>query len=141
MISRQIFRQFLQMERPIANEIDKVLNTFDLTLSQWRIIAYLENLGTSTLVGISSYLSIEKPSVTRKISCLEEKHLVEQIIGKDKREKRIQLTSLGKEVFAAGRDTLDEIELRLLNGITNEEQRSVLQVLMKIRENINKVVG
>jgi DNA-binding MarR family transcriptional regulator len=68
-------------------------------------------------------------------NCLEEKQLVTQVAGKDKREKRIHMTSLGKELHAACRNALDEIECRLLDGISDEEQRILLRALLTIRDN------
>ncbi len=129
------------MERPVASNLDKVLGGFDLTLSQWKVIDFVEKSGACTLVAISRHFSTEKPSVTRMINCLEEKQLVEKLSGKDRREKRIQLTGLGREVYAACRHTLDEVELHLVRGIPDEEQRILLRSLIAIRDNMKNYIG
>ncbi len=141
MIFREIFRQFVLMERPVASNLDKVIGGFDLTLSQWKVIDFVEKSGACTLVAISRHFSTEKPSVTRMINCLEEKQLVEKLSGKDRREKRIQLTGLGREVYAACRHTLDEVELHLVRGIPDEEQRILLRSLIAIRDNMKNYIG
>lgn len=97
MIFREIFRQFLLMERPIAHKLNEVRGSFDLTPSQWKTLDFIEKSGTCTLVEIARHLSTKKPSITRMIFCLEEKGLVEQVAGKDKREKRIQMTGREKK--------------------------------------------
>ncbi len=129
------------MERPVASNLDKVLGGFDLTLSQWKVIDFVEKSGACTLVAISRHFSTEKPSVTRMINCLEEKQLVEKLSGKDRREKRIQLTGLGREVYAACRHTLDEVEHHLVRGIPDEEQRILLRSLIAIRDNMKNYIG
>lgn len=129
------------MERPVASNLDKVIGGFDLTLSQWKVIDFVEKSGACTLVAISRHFSTEKPSVTRMINCLEEKQLVEKLPGKDRREKRIQLTGQGREVYAACRHTLDEIELHLVRGIPDEEQRILLRSLIAIRDNMKDFIG
>jgi len=140
-IFREIFRQFVLMERPVASNLDKVIGGFNLTLSQWKVIDFVEKCGACTLVAISRHFSTEKPSVTRMINCLEEKQLVEKLSGKDRREKRIQLTGLGREVYAACRHTLDEVELHLVRGIPDEEQRILLRSLIAIRDNMKNRIG
>jgi len=125
------------MERKLAYKTNNLFClSFDLTLSQWKVMAYLEKFGTSTLVGISNYLAIEKPSVTRTIARLEDKQLVERVLGQDKREKRVQLTGSGKTLFRECQNTLDGIEFQLLNGISAEEQSILLQLLIKIQGNL-----
>ncbi len=136
MISREIFRQFVLMDRPVASSLDKVLRGFDLTLSQWKVIDFIEESGTCTLVAISRHFSIEKPFVTRTINRLEENRLVETTSGRDKREKRIRLTGAGKEVCTACRNALDDIELFLLGGVSEDEQRNLLRLLVAIRGNM-----
>jgi MarR family transcriptional regulator, transcriptional regulator for hemolysin len=140
MIFREIFREFLLISRPIANELDAVLASFDLTLSHWKVISFMERSGTCTLVEISRHLSTRKPFVTRMIHHLEQKRLVERISGKDKREKRTKLTHSGEEVYAVCRNTLDEIEFDLLNSISDEEQKILLHALSAIGDNVKQVM-
>lgn len=141
MIYREIFRQFVLMERPVAVNLNKIISGFDLTLSQWKVIDFIERSGTCTLVAISRHFSIEKPHITRTINSLEEKQLVEKLSGKDKREKRIQLTVLGKEMYAACRNILDKVELHLVSGMSDEEQRALLRSLIAIRDNMKNYSG
>lgn len=136
MVYREVFRQFVLMDRRIVNTLDQVIDSYGLALPQWKVIDFIDRSGTCTLVGISRYLSIEKPSVTRTIHSLEEKQLVEQVTGKDKREKRIRLTGLGKKIHTACRNALDKTELDLLKGISGREQKILLRLLSTIQENL-----
>jgi MarR family transcriptional regulator, transcriptional regulator for hemolysin len=78
--------------------------------AQWTILYYLFNFGSATLVELSNYQSVEKPTVTRTINRLEELGYVEHVPSKDKREKRMQLTELGRKVYFEVRVTINQFE-------------------------------
>lgn len=136
MISKRICRELVVINRPISARLDGIIGAFDLTLSHWRIVDFINEAGTCTLVEISRHFFIEKPPVTRIVKYLEERLLVEQVSGKDKREKRVRLTGAGKEVYAACRNALDEAETGLLKGLSDEEQGMLLRFLITIRDNL-----
>ena len=94
----------------------------DLFHSQWMIIYYLNQYGCSTLVEISNYLDVEKPTVTRTVNRLEERKLIEQIPGKDKRERRIQLTESGERTYQEAKKVVEEFELQLMSGLAEEDR-------------------
>jgi len=89
-------------------------------------------------VEISNYLGVEKPTVTRTINRLEELGYVENIPGKDKREKRMQLTDLGKKVYLEVRETVDEFEKELIEGVSEKELLQAIQIMKTIRNNLIK---
>lgn len=87
---------------------------------------------------LSNYLSVEKPTVTRTITRLEELGYVEHVPGKDRREKRMQLTELGRKIYKNVRVTIDQFEQDILKGISEEEQLEVIRIMENIRNNIIK---
>lgn len=87
---------------------------------------------------ISNYLGVEKPTVTRTINRLEELGYVENIPGKDKREKRMQLTDLGKKVYLEVRETVDEFEREIIEGVSEKELLQAIQIMKTIRNNLIK---
>jgi len=89
-------------------------------------------------VEISNYLGVEKPTVTRTINRLEELGYVENIPGKDKREKRMQLTDLGKKVYLEVRETVDEFEKEIIEGVSEKELLQAIQIMKTIRNNLIK---
>lgn len=124
--------------RPFENRLNELLGEHQIQRAQWTILYYLFNFGSATLVELSNYQSVEKPTVTRTINRLEELEYVEQVPSKDKREKRMQLTALGRKVYLEVRVTIDEFEQDILNGITEEEQLEAIRIMGAIRNNILK---
>jgi len=124
--------------RPFENKLNFHLAEHQLHRAQWSIFHYLSNHGPATLVEVSHYLYVEKPTVTRTINRLEELGYVEQVPSNDKREKRIHLTELGKKVYADVRVTIDQFENDILKGISEQEQLETIRIMEIIRDHIIK---
>jgi DNA-binding MarR family transcriptional regulator len=124
------------MYRPFENRLNVELSKHHLFRAQWSILYYLFNEGSSTLVELSNYLGVEKPTVTRTINKLEEMAYLEPVPTKDKREKRMQLTEAGKRIYLEVRVTIDEFEQEILKGITEEEQLEGIRLMSEIRKNL-----
>ncbi|MEH7072785.1 MarR family winged helix-turn-helix transcriptional regulator [Neobacillus drentensis] len=134
--SQKFFHQLLRLYRPFENKLNIHLAEHQLHRAQWSILYYLFNHGAATLVDLSHYLYVEKPTVTRTINRLEELGYVEQVPSKDKREKRIQLTELGRKVYLDVRVTIDQFESDILKGISEQEQLAAIRMMGEIRNNI-----
>lgn len=124
------------MYRPFENRLNVELSKHNLFRAQWSILYYLFNEGSATLVGLSNYLGVEKPTVTRTINKLEEMGYLEPVPTKDKREKRMQLTDIGKRIYLEVRVTIDEFEQEILKGITEEELQEGIRLMSEIRKNL-----
>ncbi|TGE34675.1 MarR family transcriptional regulator [Desulfosporosinus sp. Sb-LF] len=127
------------MSRFFVNKLNEQIAAYDLHHSQWMIVYYLKNFGASTLVDIANYMNVEKSSVTRTADRLEKNALIERIPVKDKRERRIQLTDLGEEVYTACRQIVDEFECNIMKGTTEEEQETVIKTMLRIRANLKNI--
>lgn len=127
------------MSRILINKLNEQIAAYDLHHSQWMIVYYLKNFGASTLVGIATYMNVEKSAVTRTVDRLEKSALIKRIPVIDKRERKIQLTDLGEEVYTACRQVVDKFECNIMNGISEEEQELVTKTLLKIRTNLKNI--
>ncbi|MDM5451269.1 MarR family winged helix-turn-helix transcriptional regulator [Peribacillus simplex] len=132
------FHHNLQFSKSFIKKLNEQLAKVDLFHSQWLIVYYLNQYGCSTLVEISTYLDVEKPTVTRTVNRLEELDLIEQIPGKDKREKRIQLTESGVRTFQEAKKVVEEFELQLMNGLAEEDREATLRTLIFLKEKLKQ---
>lgn len=130
------FRRFLRVYRPLITNLNELLAPYHLSYSLWEVIFYVKNFGPSTLVEVSSYFNVEKPTITRRVYRLEELKMVEQIPSKDRREKIIQLTKLGEEIYQGCRVKITELENEVMNDIPNDEQVVVFQILPRIQSHL-----
>ncbi|MFJ7744943.1 MarR family winged helix-turn-helix transcriptional regulator [Peribacillus sp. NPDC097295] len=132
------FHHNLQFSRTFTKKLNEQLAKVDLFHSQWMIIFYLKQYGSSTMVEISNYLDVEKPTVTRTVNRLEERKLIEQIPGKDKRERRIQLTDSGEKTYLKARKAVEEFELHLMDGLPEEDRIAMLRTLKFLKEKLQQ---
>ncbi|HEY4549656.1 MAG TPA: winged helix DNA-binding protein [Bacillus sp. (in: firmicutes)] len=130
------FRRFLSLYRPLITSLNELMSQYELSYSLWQVIYYVKNNGPSTLVDISTQYNVEKPTITRRVHRLEELQMVEQIPGKDRREKIIQLTEFGEEIYQVCRKRITDLEYTVMEGIPIEEQNSAFQIFPKIQEHI-----
>ncbi|MCF8464646.1 MAG: MarR family transcriptional regulator [Flavobacteriales bacterium] len=81
----------------------------------------------------------DKTSLTRLLSTMEKKNLVARITSpEDKRVNMVHLTKHGEKVVNETMPVLFETILHMQEGITQEEQETVIAVMKKIQENVGK---
>lgn len=117
------------------------MSNYDLSYSLWQVIFYIKHNGPSTLIDIANQYNVEKPTITRRVQRLEELQLVIQIPGLDRREKVIQLTELGEEIYQACRKKITDLENSVMVGLDKDEQRIIFKTIPKIKGNIIKSEG
>jgi DNA-binding MarR family transcriptional regulator len=130
------FQRYLLLYRPLISQLNELLGEYELSYSLWQVMLYVKNNGPSTLVEISTYYDVEKPTITRTVHRLEEKLVVKVIPGKDRREKIIQLTEFGEELYLICRQKITEMEYKVMRNIPENDQTAAFQILPKMRENI-----
>ncbi|MEH7248201.1 MarR family transcriptional regulator [Neobacillus niacini] len=135
------FQRYLGLYRTLITSLNELLSAYELSYSLWQVVFYIKNNGPSTLVDIANQYNVEKPTITRRVHRLEELQLVKQIAGQDRREKIIQLTELGEEVYQACRKRITDLEFTIMDGIAKEEQEVVFHTLPRIQENFKKKEG
>jgi len=132
------FHQLIMLYRPFEHRLNEILNENNLYRAQWTILFYLYHHGPATSVMIAQYLSVEKPTVARTFKGLTVEGYVQPIVGKDRREKLMQLTDLGKETYENVRISMDEFEQSILGDIATTELETMINTMKKIRKNIIK---
>jgi MarR family transcriptional regulator, transcriptional regulator for hemolysin len=135
------FQRYLSLYRPLITRMNELMSTYELSYSLWQVIFYIKNNGPSTLIDIANNYNVEKPTITRRVQRLEDLQMVKQIPGMDRREKVIQLTELGEEIYQACRKKITDLENSVMAGIANEEQMITFQTLPKIQDNIMRGGG
>ena len=126
------------MYRPFTNQINLQLEKYQLFSSQWGLLRLLMDKGPHSLVEIANFMYIEKPSVTRLVQKLVELGYVETVVGKDKREKLVQLTEHGENIVEEIQANLKPYLEDSLADVSEKDIEIATQVLAKIRVNIKK---
>lgn len=130
------FQSFITLYRPIIQSLNELLGEYELSYSLWEVIFYLKKNGPSSLIDIAKYYEVEKPGITRRVQRLEEMLIVEVIPSQNKREKIIQLTDKGEEIYELCRKKITELEYNVMLGIPEDEQMTAYRLLPKVKMNI-----
>ena len=72
---------------------------------------------------------------------MKKSEFIEEVSGKDKRERRIKLSDLGVQAYALVYECVIEFEDNAMKDISNEELETTCQVLLKIMNNITNEYG
>ena len=71
-MSQRFFQLNMQFTRTFRKKLNEHLFEVGLYYSQWSIVYYLKQCGSATLVEITNYLEVEKPTISRTVKRLEE---------------------------------------------------------------------
>lgn len=136
-IEQEFFNQYRLMYRPFINLVNEQLGKYQLYSSQWALLRLLKDKGPHTFVDIANFMYIEKPSVTRLVQKLVELGYVETVVGRDKREKLVQLTVNGEVIVQEIQVHLKPTMEQALAGVSERDIEIATQVLANICANIN----
>ncbi|MDN3449675.1 MarR family transcriptional regulator [Planococcus sp. APC 3906] len=134
--SQEFFQQFMLLYRSFEHHLNDVLGNYGLYRAQWSILHYLANNGSATLVELAQYLRVEKPTITRTISRLENIGYLSHIPGKDRREKRIEMSETGYILYAEVRIAVDALEEDILSGVSEAQQQQTTRIMKGIRHQL-----
>lgn len=133
-----IFTQIKLMNKPYAQQMQKLLEPFHVTELQWGLLRYLYEINPATFSEVAVYWRVEKPSVTPVGQKLIELGLIEVLPGTDKRQKVMHLTKAGQEKYFVCKEAVDAYQTQLLHDISYDQLKVVQEVLNQISSNMMK---
>ena len=117
----------------------KNLQRYNLTPSQMDVLLYLKKHEEDTLTqrDLEIGLTLKNPTVTGWLNRLEEKGFItrEQNLN-DKRSKFIKMTDKSERVVEDAYLYIQELDAKMLNGISEEEQEQLFKHIYKILDNL-----
>ena len=112
----------------------------NLTAEQFLVMDTLWNQGEMTQQNIAYIIQKDKNSVTQFIDNLEKKGLVQRVVDSaDRRVNNIKLSKAGLEMKDNTKKVAIEAVNAILDGISEEELKTFVNVLNKSCQNIEKL--
>ena len=108
----------LRCARLMSDEINTILLSSQLNYSLWQVLYTIQSQQQCTLVDISSYLNVSKPSITKRIQHLSELDLICQIETEDKRQKYLNSASKGLKPLTCVLNRLMLLKISYCNRLT-----------------------
>lgn len=129
--NQDLFHLLNQRVRMLSTEMNSLLNDHGLYSSQWTIIYCLNRFGPMTQTAIWQYLHVEAPTITRTLSRMEKNGWIMRKVGRDKRERVIELTEEAKQKYKELQQVINPMEEELVETLTTEEKKDLYHLLEK----------
>ncbi len=133
-----------RMIKVISNYMDKSCNNdlsqINMTRSQMGTLIYLHKCKNKNIevnqVDIEKEFKLKNPTVTGILNRLEDKGYIMRVSSnKDKRYKKIELTSSGVKIVENGKSKAEKLEDELVSNLSQSEKEKLRELLIKMVEN------
>jgi len=129
------------VHRLITTAVDKEVSTLGLTRSQLRVVLHLMRSDGISQVQLADDLQLGKVTVGGLLDRLEEKGLVERRPHpRDRRSKLVYLTLADPKIYDAIIEAGQFILERVFAGITNAEQKELIELLLRVKANTARIL-
>ena len=122
----------------IKVKADADLNTYELTLSQSRVLTFLNSKdGQATQKEIEEFLEVSHPTVVGIVSRMEQNgHVTTWLDSKHQRSKMVRLTAKAQTIGEELVRMVQEQESTMLEGLTQEQITELAKMLLVIYKNL-----
>ncbi|MDB5743158.1 MAG: MarR family transcriptional regulator [Polaromonas sp.] len=116
---------------------DEFMKPMAMTRSQWWILAHLSRHDGMIQSDLANVLDIGKAALGGLIDRLEAAGFLERRAdAKDRRVKRVYLTSTGTAIIAEMRQRSHEMSERILLGLDTQERNALVDMLGLVKKNL-----
>lgn len=127
-LRRSVFDEFM---KPVA-----------MTRSQWWILAHLSRHDGMIQSDLANLLDIGKAALGGLIDRLESSTFIERRADdKDRRVKRIYLTSRGSQMITEMRSRSHDMSERILDGLDTASRHALVDMLSLVKRNLLSIKG
>ena len=124
--------------RLVATEFDRRgRQRLVLSRAQCRVALYLSTLGPMSQAKLAETLDVTPMTVARMLDRMEEAGWVQRVPApNDRRAFLVQATDKVEDVLGPALDLGDEITALAMQGLSGEEQQTLLRLLSRVRGNL-----
>jgi DNA-binding MarR family transcriptional regulator len=110
-----------------------------MSQQRYQLLIYLAQKGETSHATLQQQLSLDGATITRLVKLFETEGLVSRRLDpQDNRYTLASLTDAGRQLVAGITEAHTAFVLRLLDGISTEEQKATLYIMKRIRANIRR---
>lgn len=126
------------VNKKLVYYLNSKLSAFDITAEQWQVLFKLSNQNNISQKLLSQLVNKDQPTLTRMLDILQRKALVERLASKeDRRSFCIHITGKGLALTEKLIPSLEDTFKKILNGISEKDLNTYIDVLNKIDKNIS----
>ena len=122
--------------------VDRALKPLGITRSQWWVLAFLSRRDGMTQTALASDLDLTKVAIGGLLDRMETAGFVERRADQsDGRARRVYLTRAGARTVNAIRESVETVELEILDRIPEEALAQAAETLRALKETLLEMVG
>jgi DNA-binding MarR family transcriptional regulator len=122
--------------------VDRALKPLGITRSQWWVLAFLSRRDGMTQTALAADLDLTKVAIGGLLDRMEAAGFVERRTDQsDGRARRVYLTRAGAKMVATIRDSVETVELEILERIPEEELAQAADTLRTLKDTLLEMVG
>jgi DNA-binding MarR family transcriptional regulator len=136
-LDRHLFFWTTHVSVLYAVQMRKAMRGIKVNLPTWRTLAVLNELGPATLTDLAAATVVERTALTRTISQMENRGLIERESDTiDRRRARIAVTGKGVELYEKVVPIFEATQRRAMGNITPTGIQTLIGTLREIAENL-----
>jgi DNA-binding MarR family transcriptional regulator len=109
---------------------------FDITVDQWLVLKKINDTERITQIELAAALFKDRASITRILSLLQDKKLVNKSEGADKRSNELSLTTAGKKFME---QAITIVRSTRKKGIEYFDEKELAQLQRSLQKIINNL--
>lgn len=122
--------------------VDRALKPLGITRSQWWVLAFLSRRDGMTQTALASDLDLTKVAIGGLLDRMDASGFVERRAdANDGRARRVYLTRAGGKLVATIRESVEQIELQILEKVPEEVLNQAAAALLVIKETLLELAG
>lgn len=122
--------------------VDRALKPLGITRAQWWVLAFLSRRDGMTQTALASDLDLTKVGVGGLLDRMEAAGFVERRADQsDGRARRVYLTRAGAKMVSAIRESVETVELEILDRVSDEALGKATETLRTLKETLLEMLG
>jgi len=122
--------------------VDRALKPLGITRSQWWVLAFLSRRDGMTQTALAADLDLTKVAIGGLLDRMEAAGFVERRAdASDGRARRVYLTRAGSKMVITIRENVEQIELQILENVSEESLNQAAATLLTIKETLLELAG
>jgi MarR family transcriptional regulator for hemolysin len=130
--------QLYQTPRLYTKTLNNELREMGIYTSEWSVLSIIGQHKIVAQSDLVKYLEVEPAAISKTMSKLEKKGIIERKFLKDKREKYISMTPRAEELYQELREKVLEHRRLALSNMTESERIQLYILLKKVHANLSE---
>lgn len=138
----QIIWRCIGISKHHKKAIESYVEDHHMPKSQHRLLLTLSKMGDNVCQkDLATQLQVTPAAVAVTLRKLEAANIIEKKISqKDNRYNRVVITDVGKEIVSDSEKAFHSIDQQSFEGFSNEEMETLLTLLSRLDDNLNRIM-